>query len=273
MVIRVNGMAGDVVPATDRGLAYGDGVFRTLVVRGGRPLRWARHYAKLAADAARLGIACPGTEALLEDVLAVSAEQGEHVVKLIVTRGPGERGYRIPAAARPTRIVMSAPLPTYPGHDPGAGVSVRLCATRLGTQTALAGVKHLNRLENVLARSEWSGDAFAEGLMRDERGDVICGTMSNLFIVEGEALCTPHLGHCGVAGLTRELILERAAREGITCNVEAVPLERLLAADEVFLANSVIGVWPVRAVDDESLSAGGTARRVRAWLDEADAST
>lgn len=272
MVIRVNGIAGDVVPATDRGLAYGDGVFRTLVVRGGRPLRWARHYAKLAADAARLGITCPRAETLLEDVLAVSARPGDTVVKIIVTRGPGERGYRIPAAATPTRIVFSAPLPAYAGHDPSDGIAVRLCATRLGTQTALAGVKHLNRLENVLARSEWSDDAFAEGLMRDERGNVICGTMSNLFIVEGDALCTPHLGHCGVAGLTRELILERAAREGIACNVDTVPLDRLLAAGEVFLVSSVIGVWPVRAVGDEPLSVGAAARRVRAWLDEADAS-
>lgn len=271
-MIRVNGIACDVVPATDRGLAYGDGVFRTLLVRGGRPLRWERQYAKLAADSTRLGIVCPGAETLREDVLAAAADQGEAVVKIIVTRGPGERGYRIPAAARPTRIVISAPRPAYSRHDARAGVAVRVCTTRLGTQTALAGVKHLNRLENVLARSEWSTDAVAEGIMRDELGNVICGTMTNLFIVEGDALCTPDLGHCGVAGVTRELILERAASEGLARKVEAVPLERLLAADEVFLVNSVIGVWPVRAVGDKPLRVGGIARRMRAWLDEADAS-
>jgi 4-amino-4-deoxychorismate lyase len=140
----------------------------------------------------------------------------------------------------------------------------------LGTQTALAGIKHLNRLENVLARSEWDGDAYAEGLVCDEGGLAISGTMSNLFIFEDQRLCTPDLGRCGVAGLTRELVLEQAGRDGVPCSVEDLPLERVLSADEVFFVNSLIGVWPVRMLADRTYAPALRAREVSRSLEATD---
>ncbi|MGE5523982.1 MAG: aminodeoxychorismate lyase [Rhodospirillaceae bacterium] len=266
-MIRVNGMASDVVPATDRGLAYGDGVFRTLAVRAGRVVHWDRQYAKLASDCARLGIACPPSEILLEDVDAVTAAQRDAAVKIIVTRGTSERGYRIPPNPHVNRVVIASPLPAYPEGHASQGVAAYLCETRLGSQSALAGVKHLNRLENVLARAEWSTDAYAEGILRDVEGNVVGGTMTNLFLIEAGRLVTPELTRCGVAGMTRDLVLERAARDGVGCNIETISLERLLAADEAFVVNSLIGIWPLRAIGNVALRTGSMAQRVRAWLD------
>ncbi len=268
-MITVNGMASDVVPATDRGLAYGDGVFRTLAVRGGRPVLWARQYAKLATDCARLRIACPSAELLHEDVVTTAGLESDAAVKIIVTRGAGERGYRVPHEARPNRIVLSSPLPAYPDAYRNDGIAAMLCETRLGTQPALAGVKHLNRLENVLARAEWGDDAHAEGIVRDQEGRIIGGTMSNVFIVEGDVLVTPDLARCGVAGLTRDLVIERCAAQNVRCAIEAIPLERLLQADETFVANSLIGVWPVRSLGGRRLRTGPMSRRVGVWVYEA----
>ena len=165
---------------------------------------------------------------------------------------------------------MSAPLPVYPASYVETGVTAHLCSLRLGFQPALAGVKHLNRLENVLARAEWSDPAVSEGLMLDTRGNVIGGTMSNLFIVDATGLATPDLSGCGVAGVTRGRILAAAARDGVSCRIEALSLDRVLAAWEVILVNSVIGAWPVRVIEGRSLTPGPDNARIQTWLAEDD---
>jgi 4-amino-4-deoxychorismate lyase len=190
------------------------------------------------------------------------------VVRVTVTRGPGLRGYAPPSPANPTRIVMTSALPQYPSDFSAHGIKARICKLRLGFQPALAGIKHLNRLENVLARGEWSDPAVAEGLLLDAENNVIEGTMSNLFIVERGRLITPDLSRCGVAGVTRARIIECAGRHGVGCQVTPVSYERLLQADEILLVNSLIGVWQVRTLDDNIRNRGTFVTRVRQWLDE-----
>lgn len=267
-MILVNGAAADSVAVTDRGLAYGDGVFRTLPVKQGNPQCWQWHYRKLAHDCAALALPCPGEEVLAAELARVSRQQGDCVVKIIVTRGSGERGYAPPASPRPTRIVMASALPRYPEEFARFGIKLHLCRTRLAAQPRLAGIKHLNRLENVLARAEWNDTGVPEGLMLDEEENAIGGTMTNLFIVEGEALVTPDLSRCGVAGVTRERVLAAAARQGVACAIEKLKLERVLAAREVLLVNSVIGAWPVKELAGRSWRPGRHAARVQQWLDE-----
>ncbi|HSN40283.1 MAG TPA: aminodeoxychorismate lyase [Burkholderiales bacterium] len=269
-MILVNGVPGDAIAATDRGLAYGDGVFRTCVMRGGRPLHWRRHYARLHGDCAALGISCPDETVLRAELVQAAGctPESECIAKITVTRGPGQRGYALPSPANPTRIVAISALPHYPPDFAGRGIKVHLCQLRLGFQPALAGIKHLNRLENVLARAEWSDAAIAEGLLLDSEDNVIEGTMSNLFIVERGALATPDLTRCGVAGVTRERVMESAARRGIACEATHIQYKRLLEAEEVLLVNSLIGVWQVRELDGRTWAQGGFAARMRQWLDE-----
>lgn len=267
-MILVNGAAADSVAVTDRGLAYGDGVFRTLLVRRGRPVAWARHYRKLAHDCAALAIPCPPEEALAGELAQAADASRDEIAKIIVTRGSGARGYAPPQPPSPTRIVMTAPVPDYPEEFSRAGVEVRFCRTRLAFQPRLAGVKHLNRLENVLARAEWSDPAVPEGLMLDADGHIVGGTMTNLFLVEGGRLLTPELARCGVAGVTRERVMEAAARQSVTCHQDLIPQARLLDAQEALLVNSVVGVWQISACAGRRWEPGTFARRVREWLDE-----
>lgn len=267
-MILVNGVAADSVAATDRGLAYGDGVFRTLQARRGRLQCWNRQYRKLAHDCAALGIHCPAEELLAKELAQAVTPSGDEVVKIIVTRGSGVRGYAPPPSPSPTRIIMTASLPVYPEEFASAGVKVRWCRTRLSYQPRLAGVKHLNRIENVLARAEWSDPAVPEGLMLDEDGHVIGGTMTNLFLMEGGNLVTPGLSRSGVAGVTRERVLEAAGVLGASCREEPVSQARLLDADEALLVNSVIGVWQIRECGDRGWKPGAFTGRVRKWLDE-----
>jgi len=263
-LVLVNGLQADSVNALDRGLHYGDGVFRTIRVVEGEVRWWEDQYRKLAEDCAALAIPCPAREVLEAEARQLAGEPGVGVIKLIVTRGSGRRGYAIQADAAPGRIVMGFPFPGRENID----VRVRWCELKLSSQPRLAGIKHLNRLENVLARSEWAEPDIAEGLLCDESGQVICGTMTNLFIVEQSRLITPELSRCGVAGVARSRILRAAARHGQKAAVEAVSRERLLAADEVFLCNSLIGIWRVAKLDNKTWPDEGGAQKLRVWLDE-----
>lgn len=248
-MILVDGLIRESLSALDRGLAYGDGVFRTMRVESGKVALWGNHYRKLERDCARLGIPCPAAAVLMSDLERLLHDEPSCVVKIIVTRGQGGRGFAPPEDAEPTRVVASFSLPPLPPGCDEHGVRVRWCSTRLAEQPALAGVKHLNRLENVLARREWTDAAIAEGIMCTAEGQVVEGTMSNIFILERDRLITPALDRCGVEGVQRERLIAIAGRICGGCEVGDVSPERLLAAEQVYLVNSVIGAWWVSALE------------------------
>ena len=269
-MILVNGHPADTVDALDRGLAYGDGVFRTLRTHAGQPLWWRDQYAKLAADCAALMLECPDETGLRAEVCRVAAG-GEGVVKIVLTRGAGARGYAPPAVQACTRIVMAAPLPPHAHPDAPDSIAARWCTLRLARQPRLAGIKHLNRLENVLARAEWDDPDIFEGLLCDDRGAVISGVMSNLFWVQGGELFTPDLSECGVAGVARTRLLRAAPRHGIRTHVDRASPAAILAADEVMICNSVIGVRRVARLDDATWPpAGWTTLLNNALYEEVD---
>jgi 4-amino-4-deoxychorismate lyase len=255
-MILVNGQAEETVNALDRGLAYGDGVFRTLRTEDGQPLWWADQYAKLASDCGALALDCPDSKRLHAEVRQV-AETGQGIVKIILTRGRGARGYALPVPGDCTRIVLSNPLPPHARSDAPPDIVVRWCALRLSRQPQLAGIKHLNRLENVLARAEWDDPAIFEGILCDDRGLVVGGVMSNLFWVRAGELFTPDLSQCGVAGVARERLLRAAARLGIRCHIGQLRPDAILAAEEVMICNSVIGLRRVARLDDVTWSPTG----------------
>jgi 4-amino-4-deoxychorismate lyase len=265
-MILINGVATDRVDALDRGLHYGDGLFETLAVRAGLPLLWQRHMQRLTAGCERLGIPSPDESLLEQEAAQLCAGVAQGVLKIIVTRGTGGRGYRPPPAPQPTRVVALYPWPDYPPAT--QGIMLRVCATRLAQNPALAGMKHLNRLEQVLARNEWDDPAIVEGVMLDSVGRVISGTMSNLFLVKAGALFTPDVTQCGVAGVMRGLILDVAARLGMTARIGAITLNDVLEADEVFVCNSLVGLWPVRQLAGRRYPHGPFSTRIAAEIRE-----
>ncbi|MGD9888315.1 MAG: aminodeoxychorismate lyase [Halothiobacillaceae bacterium] len=230
----------------DRGLHYGDGLFETMAVQGGRVRVLPRHIKRLQLGAARLAIPLPDV-ALLEVALQTAAEElQEGVLKLIVTRGSGGRGYAPPEFAEPTLVVLRYPQKLPPLVQDG--VVVRLCDLRLARQPALAGMKHLNRLEYVLARAEWREPEIAEGLLLDSMGELIEAVASNIFLVHAGRLHTPILDQCGVAGVMRAEVMACAEDCGLPVEEERLSLQDVLAADEVFLTNSLYGIRPVHVL-------------------------
>jgi 4-amino-4-deoxychorismate lyase len=262
----INGKLDGQLTPLDRGYAYGDGVFRTLPVRQGLVQDWQDHYRKLHDDCAALGIACPSATQLLADIAALCSNEVAVVVKIVITRGDSVRGYAVIPGAQPNRALLKSPYPEYPEQHYSQGVRLHLCALRLSWQPRLAGIKHLNRLENVLARMEWQDAQFADGLLLDGVGNVIECTMSNLFMRCGNTLVTPELTQCGVAGVTRQRILALAPRLGYAKEVRSFGLPELLQADEVIICNSVFGAWQVRALGEATWAHGVLASRLRASL-------
>lgn len=258
----VDGQPADAVPLKDRGLAYGDGLFETLAVKAGQPVLLDRHLQRLDEGCRRLALVAD--QALIRDeLLAYAAALGDGVLKLILTRGDSLRGYGVNAGAPVRRILQGSPPATYPPAHGSSGVRLFPCATRLSEQPLLAGLKHLNRLEQVLARAEWQDADHAEGLMLDMSGRVIEGVFSNLFLVDNGQLLTADLSRCGVAGVMRAELLARAEALGLVTTVTDISLAQLQRADEVFVCNSVYGIWPVLGCGPMSWSAGPLTRKLQ----------
>ncbi|MEO6024512.1 MAG: aminodeoxychorismate lyase, partial [Burkholderiales bacterium] len=269
-MILVNGLLSDSLPVTDRGLMYGDGVFRTLSVRSGKPQYLRSHLAKLAWDCAAIQLPALDLELLKVEITSACVDQSNCVLKIVITRGSGGRSYRVPDALVSNRIVMTSPFPRYPAHYGSQGVVARWCNTRLAVPSPTPGVKTLNRLENVLARMEWSDAAIAEGLLCDADDQVIEGTMSNLFYVQAGKLMTPDLSRCGVAGVQRDRIIALATNLSIPFGVKSPHKNDLISSDELFLCNSIIGIWPVTALGEQCWNVGPLTRQFQAELAQSD---
>lgn len=249
------------VPPSDRGLAYGDGLFETMAIVKGRIRLLDYHYERLEAGCRRLGIPVVARELIQEDLDSlISDDCDRQVAKVIVTRGSSGRGYRPPLDPVPLRVVSCGPWPDYPEARYEDGVRVHRCSTPLGENEVLAGLKHLCRLEQVIAQIEVQRAGTDEGIMCTRSGDVIGGTMSNLFVVCGARLMTPSLVTCGVEGVMRRAVMESARALGIDVEVGRVTFAMIESADELFLTNAVFGIWPVRAVNEKSFSIGRTTR-------------
>jgi 4-amino-4-deoxychorismate lyase len=262
----VDGQPADSVSVLERGLHYGDGLFETIAVLNGEARLLGRHLQRLATGCERLGLRAEPAQ-IGAEVRAAAAEMPRAVIKVLLTRGRAlARGYALSGAEIPTRITLRYP---WPAEDPAAaraGARVRIATLRLGENPALAGVKHLNRLEQVLARREWSDPGIMDALMFSHSGDLISGTMTNVFIVRDATLFTPRLERCGVAGVMRATVLALAAAGGVPARECALSAQDLAAAEELFLTNALIGIRPVRELEGAALPLGPLTRRLRAEL-------
>lgn len=252
----VNGQPASALSIADRGLAYGDGLFETMRLEGGRIPLWPLHFDRLSQSCTRLRIPLDTNrlqrelDGLLEEASARSITKG--VLKLIVTRGAGGRGYCGGSDLSPNHVISLSPLPSFPLEFLEEGVRVYLCRHRLPDNPLLAGIKHLNKLDYVMACQEWSDGEFQEGLLLNRAGKLVEACSRNVFVVRGGMLFTPHLEAAGVAGVLRRRIMENYAAEvGVSIEESCIDFEFLSGADEVFLTNSVTGVWPVRTLIGE----------------------
>jgi 4-amino-4-deoxychorismate lyase len=262
-MILVNGTIQTHIEISDRGLQYGDGLFETLTVNNGKPVFLTQHLNRLTNGCQRLQLPEPDTDLLQAEIQQLCQNTKQAVLKIIITRGSGGRGYRQPDAIHATRVLSLHPFPVYPDSYATQGITARFCHTRLGLNPTLAGMKHLNRLEQVLARAEWQDDSVQEGIMLDINERVIEGTMSNLFYRKNKQLYTADLTQSGVAGIIRGMII----------NHESViehyfTQDELLDADEVFVCNSVIGLWGIKQLAHRTFAIGTSTQQLQHWLTE-----
>lgn len=262
----VNGLTASTLALNDRGLLYGDGLFETIAVVGGSPRELDRHLRRLANGCHKLAITPPDPPTLRREVARVCTGTERAVLKIIVTRGQGGRGYRPAGQGDPTRILLLDSWPDHPVRFREEGIAATYCQTKLARNPRLAGLKHLNRLEQVLARSEWQ-DEYQEGLVLDTEDRVVEGTMSNVFVIRDDELRTPALEYAGVAGIMRERIIECAAQADLPVRVHAMTADDIEAAQAMFFCNSLIGIWPVRRLDRRSLGDHRLIREMISLLD------
>ncbi len=228
-----------------RGLAYGDGLFETIGVDSGRAQFLRLHLERLLDGCRRLSIACD--EAALRREIATVVDFGvAGVLKIIVVRAGVGRGYASRRHAGSHRLVQFFPQAVRGFFNRQPPAILRLCRQRLGLQPTLAGMKHLNRLEQVLARAEWSDPQIAEGLMLDINAHVIEAVSSNIFCVRDGKVLTPSLHQCGVAGVLRRVVMEYL---DISVIEQALTLDDFYRADEVFLTSTLRGIQPVTQLD------------------------
>lgn len=247
--------------AWHRGLNYGDGVFRTCLIYSSQLIDVEGQLETLSADASRLGLQPPAANVLTAEALALATGEDRAVLKVMLLRaGGGGRGYRADVDAC-DRLLCRYPAPDYPDSHWERGIHAARSDFRLAAQPALAGIKHLNRLEQVLASRAWPEGAN-EVIVADAGGRPLSGTRSNLFWVTGGALRTPSLSECGVAGRMRERVLAAAATLGPRAGIAPGSWDEFECADEAFVTNSLIGIWPLASLDGRRWQAPGpvTAR-------------
>lgn len=247
----------DALPPDDRGLAYGDGLFETMRVHAGRVPLWPRHRERLIRGAQRLTLSLPPmdvVEAQVDDAIA-GCDAG--VLKLLVTRGSGGRGYAPPDGPIPTWMLALHPLPTMRARD----LRLHWCVTTLAVQPALAGIKHCNRLEQVLARAECAQAGCDEGLMSSTAGDVVCATSANLLALRDGRWLTPPVDACGVAGVCRGWLLETGLVE-----VARLTPTQVETAGALALCNAVRGILPVACLSATEWPAQPSVRELQAQL-------
>lgn len=269
----INGLVDHQLNAFDRGLNYGDGLFETIAIRNGKPLLWDAHIERMSKGAQRLAIPFEQQtrNALLSDFNILCARQFpvnhvfDGVLKFVLTRGVGPRGYKAQAQPDLTRIASLSAISDNTAAQK-TGISVVVCATQLARQPLLAGIKHLNRLEQVLARNEWACSSISEGIVSDTQGLVVEGCMSNLFWVSDNVLYTPDLTYAGVEGVVRNTIIELCQlKQLMTVKIGDFTLADVLSADEVFVCNSVVDILPVTHIYDVASAVSDVITDTPGW--------
>ncbi len=248
------------IPVLDNGFLFGDSVYEVLRTYGGRPFESARHFRRLRASAARLGIAVSLSDAALRGrVRALLARAGdvESYVRIVVTRGVGDSSYDPGAVTGPTVVMIQKELPRPPARLYAEGIRVSLVDTRRNHPRSLdPAIKSSNLLNNILAVREARDRGAEEPVLLNLEGFLAEGASTNVFVARGGALLTPPLSAGILGGITREVLLELAASLEIPCRETALEPRELVGADEAFLSSTTREVMPVRQVDETVIADG-----------------
>ena len=266
----INGKVCDQIEIFDRALHYGDGVFETIAIQDSKVLCFDEHLIRLEKGCKKLKIPIQDKVIIKNEVSSlINTETVDRaVVKIIISRGQGGRGYKIPENIESTRIISLFPWPNYSEKFSVSGIKTKICNYRYTNNSVLAGIKHLNRLEQILARSEWNDQEIIEGIVMNLDDYIIEGTMSNIFCIMDKTLYTPDLSLSGIKGIVREKIINLSDKLGLKIEIKKITLDFLLNAEEIFMCNSLIGIWPVNSIDEKLFLEHKETQRIKNKLIE-----
>ena len=250
----INGNPSEMVLAGDRGLQFGDGCFTTARVIDGALQLHDAHIARLQQACHRLAIPFTLWQTLAQEMGQMAGAQQDGVLKVLISRGIGGRGYSSSSCTSPTRILSTSASPSQYDRWRQEGITLALSPVRLGRNPLLAGLKHLNRLEQVLIRSHLEQTDADEALVLDSEGWVTECCAANLFWRKGDVVYTPRLDQAGVNGIMRQFCIRMLAQSPFSIVEKYAGLEEVMQADEIVVCNALMPVIPVRACGDTLLS-------------------
>jgi len=263
----INGSSDKGLNPFDRGLAYGDGVFRTFLVKNGRPLLWMQHFSKLSHDLNTINISLLKENILLKDISLLFPSSGSFVGKIIITRGISKRGYSYPENIKPTRILLKSKYTRIPKILYETGVTLEVCNTRVNNDHDINGIKHLSRFDNVKAKLELSSFAF-DGIMLDQEGLINECITSSIFCRYGDVLTTSNHSRGGVYGVTKTIVVSKVKQLGLKMKYSNLSLEDLKKADEIVITNSLFGALQVTKINNSSWKNFDLSKKINRLFNE-----
>ena len=264
-IVIINGEEQSNITIFNRNMQYGDGLFETCIAKENQILFWNRHLSRLNIGCDKLKIKKIEESIWLKDIKkALSLTSKKNcIIKLILSRGNSHRGYSYPNDIMPVRVVIVLEM-KKPQHK--QSFSLEYAQSGYHSNPNLAGIKHCNRIEQILARASMQED---EAIMLDENKNIISVTQGNIFFIIGKRLLTPKLDRCGVIGSRRSLILELAKSIGLDVKEEEISLIQAKKADEVFISNSLIGIQSVSSIKGFQLPNSSMTRKIKAAFESA----
>ena len=262
----LNGVETNTISVMDRGLMLGDGCFTTLQIRDSALQLWPYHWQRLVECCQRLQLLLPAQDVLVSHLKTMATGHHLACAKVVLTRGSGGRGYSSHGCNQQSELLTIQPFPEHYLQWRQQGVKLGVCQQRLGSSSMLAGLKTLNRLEQVLLKDEIERSGWPEAIVLNEGGYVIEGVTANLFWRRDCVLYTPDLSRCGVRGVMRAWVMEQMAALGLRIEVVAEPLSSMMKADEVFITNALMEVVPVTGINDAEYPDHALARQLQGLL-------
>lgn len=258
----------DQISIKDRAFNYGDGVFETIAVHHYKLHYWSEHYYRLKVGCDKLAIKPPNENDLLSDIAKLDLSESSSVLKIVVSRGDGGRGYSVIGVGEPNIVISKNPWPAFVEPYQQKGIKVRLCQHRLTINSALAGIKHLNRLDQILARNEWHNDDYQEGLMLDQNDYLLEGISSNLFVKINQQWITSPIKDCAIAGVMREAVVRKMNELGINMEQRKIHVSELSSVKEMFVSNSIWGIVPVVSCESNLFAIGNNTQQLQMEIEQ-----
>lgn len=275
----VNNIFTDQISVYDRGLSYGDGFFETMFWKNAPNTStnkvefWDRHIMRIKDSCNLLNIKFPQEEMLFKykEKILSKAQENKYksgVLKIIITRGVGGRGYKYEENMTPTIIFQVSPKPSLSKIIYKNGVDVIFCKKSITRNENLSGYKHLNRLDSVLSRSEWNDPKIFEGIFLDKRENIIEGTMTNIFMLKKNTIYTPSINDSGIKGIMRQIVIEKCKNFFDEIVIDKIPKKEFLSSDSIFLTNSILKILPIRKIENLEFKINKKIKEIMADLQD-----